>query len=74
MPFVWRISRYCEEFHCRPSETVEEMARTPVGLLDLILEARVFADAYRQKDQPKDRRHENPLMDLCDEIEYETRE
>ena len=47
-PFEWVVSRICEEFHCLPTEAVNEMLDDPCNMALDILELRSYA---RMKDQ-----------------------
>jgi len=68
----------CEEFHCLPSQAARELARTPVGFVQRILKARVFAQAKAMYDAAHEQGHEaaqrlprTPIFDLVKTIDFE---
>jgi len=72
VPFVWWISRLCEEFHCLPSAAYREWLDAPDGLIEHLLEARAYAAtkaacdrAQTAKDRPT-----GPMADLVTETEF----
>ncbi len=44
-PFEWIVSRICEEFHCRPTEAMQELRDDRWRLTFAILEMRAYAHA-----------------------------
>lgn len=50
VPIEWWVSRVCEEFQCLPSEALREWREAPLGLLETIMEYRLFAQAKRVYD------------------------
>lgn len=73
MPFVWFLSRLCDEFQCLPSAALAEWERAPVGLLEEILEARGFAKAKDLYDHAKSKTDlpSHPMIDLVQAVEFE---
>lgn len=72
-PFPYWLGRLCEEFHCLPSQAYQEWLRTPCGLLEEIIEARVFVAAkaiYDRAHSAKDIPQE-PIYDLIREVDFE---
>ncbi len=69
------LSLLCEEFHCRPSEALEEWERAPAGLLERIVEFRAFARAkqmYEQANTPEQQAAlpDDPMIDLVRELDF----
>ncbi len=64
-PFEWIVSRICEEFHCRPTEAMQELRDDRWRLTFAILEMRAYAHAKHRLDtaKPGDVLDEVPLMD-----------
>ncbi len=79
MPWLWWVSRVCDEFGCLPSVAVREMMDTPAGWLEDIVEMRAFARARALKAKAeewpdgKERRAvmADPLVQLAQMIEFE---
>lgn len=73
MPWEWWISRFCEEFHCLPSEAVREWRVAPAGLLETILECRAFAAAKQIVDHARNAKDipPTPMTALVQEIEFD---
>lgn len=71
-PWEWWISRVCEEFACLPSEAARELARVPVGLIDVILEARAYARAKQVYDQAQSKKDlpRSPWIEQVKAIEF----
>lgn len=70
---MW-IGLLCEEFHCRPSDAYREWLRAPAGLLEDIIEARMYARAkhiYDDAHAHGRRAPSSPLFDMVQEIEFD---
>lgn len=48
--FLWRVSRYCEEFHCTPPVAKRELEEDPERMGEQILQLRAYAAAKRAYD------------------------
>jgi hypothetical protein len=71
IPYEFWIGRLCEEFQCRPSEMVAELRRSPVGLLETIVEYRAYARAkaiYERACETARSRADVPRGDLFDDV------
>jgi hypothetical protein len=68
---MW-ISRLCEEFHCRPSEAIQEWERAPAGLLESILEVRAFIAAKQVYDRAENKNQipDEPLVQLVKAFDF----
>jgi hypothetical protein len=42
-PYEWMISRFCEEFNCRPSEAIDELENDPNRLAETIMVLRSYS-------------------------------
>ena len=64
-PFEWLISRICEEFHCRPTEAMQELRDDRWRLTFAILELRAYAHAKHRLDhaQKGESLEDVPLID-----------
>ncbi len=47
------ISRVCEEFHCLPSQAIEEMEAAPLNLVFDIIALRAYAETKHRIDTAK---------------------
>ncbi len=64
-PFEWIVSRICEEFHCRPTEAMQELRDDRWRLTFAILEMRAYAHAKHRLDhaQKGESLEDVPMMD-----------
>lgn len=44
-PELWLVSRICEEYHCLPSQAIQELWKGPSQLVLDIMELRAYAQA-----------------------------
>ena len=64
------LSRFCEEFHCLPSQAWREVRRLPHGMLHTILEYRLYAAAYVAYDaRGRPRGWEPPILEIVKAID-----
>lgn len=71
------LSRFCEEFHCLPSQAYAEWQRLPVGFLETMLLYRNFVNVkqmYEHAGDDVDAVKSLPpsdMLDLVKEIEFD---
>ncbi len=71
LPFAFWLGRLCEEFPCYgPEEAYRAWLRAPAGLLESIVEARVYAreKAHYESLTDKKKAPDTPTMRLVKEI------
>lgn len=69
MPWEHYIGRLCQEFGCRPSQILKELALMPAGMLDRIVDYRSYAAAKAAVDL--DPKAQGGLCQLVKELEFE---
>lgn len=71
-PALW-IGRLCERFHCLPSQALRELDALPVGTLEEIIEALVYADAKAVYDRATSLKDlpRTGLMQMVTAIDFE---
>ena len=52
-PIEWTISRVCEEFHCLPTEAMQEIMNDPSHMAFDVMELRAYASAKEALDNAK---------------------
>lgn len=72
-PFEWLVSRVCEEFHCLPSEAVNELMDDPSHMALDIIELRAYAVAKNMLDKAQSDKDipDGPIIDRVFEIQAE---
>jgi hypothetical protein len=72
-PREFVLSRFCEEFHCLPSQAYREWRRAPVGLLETILEMREYVRVKRIYDSAPSAAAlpDSPLLELVRAFDFE---
>ena len=65
-PFEWLVSRVCEEFHCLPSQAVDELLDNDRIVLD-IMGLRAYARAKEAIDSAK-RPEDVPDSPMVDQV------
>lgn len=73
LPLAYLISRICEEFCCLPSAAMAELRSQPVGWIEEVMEARLYAKAKQRYDLADDKAivgKEDPMTRAVMENEF----
>ena len=73
MPFVYLVSRLCEEFGYTPVAAVRAWYGAPAGFLEQVIEARAYAKTKALCDAATSRKERptGPMAELVTAIEFE---